>query len=508
MDDDAPREDAVVKEHLCEAASTDEPPSNQDGTSAGDDQATASELDAASAPPSRSSSPPPSALSMSELVSIRSALRERLERDVLKDRGSALTGDDECVALLEAMFERTVESGQNQSGLLIGSTGSGQKHIVIRALRRLRERFGEFTPVYLNGTILQNEIEAFKEMLAQLTRTQAVKHPVLSYPTMYKYLRDLLAEKAKAGDVVLVILDGLEHFALKSTEKQLLLYNLLDWLQLDDVKMGVLGITADYCIMDSLEKRVRSRFSKLQIVLPVQTFDQVKAMFVSAFTLRTINWAEASHLQRPSPEFVDVFDQHVVELLRDGATRDSAKRLQSILEGLWERGRSSEYFIRLAVSALMYLSVERPFLSPFHFQRAFMLLEPDYQLATLRTINDNGIALLIGMSHLEREGHTFFTLEMVYRKWEAFYRKHDMLRQMPTRAETQFELENLIDLQLVADAGDPFRISNVKFAPSQTLQPEFRAVHLCFEPKTLQGMIRNGSIQCSTAMTQWMLSTS
>ncbi|GLE03069.1 hypothetical protein PINS_up011948 [Pythium insidiosum] len=422
----------------------------------------------------------------------------------MSDGASALMGDEECVALLEAMFERTVESGQNQSGLLIGSTGSAQKHIVIRALRRLRDRYGAFTPVYLNGTILQNEIEAFKEMLAQLTRAQAVKHPVLSYPTMYKYLRDLLAKKANAGDVVLVILDGLEHFAVKSTEKQLLLYNLLDWLQLDDVKMGVLGITADYCIMDSLEKRVRSRFSKLQIVVPPHSFDQTKAMLVSAFTLRTINWSETSYLQRPSDEFIDAFDQRVVDLFNDQAVADAHKRLQSVLNGLWEKGRTPEYFVRLAVSALTYLSVERPFLSPFHFQRALMLLEPDYQLATLRTINNNGIALLIGMSHLEREGHTFFTLEMVYRKWEAFYRKHDMLRQMPTRAETQFELENLIDLQLVADAGDPFRISNVKHAPSQTLQPEFRAVHLCFEPKTLQGMIRNGSIQCSTAMTQWM----
>jgi hypothetical protein len=49
---------------------------------------------------------------------------------------------------------------------------------------------------------------------------------------MYEYLKSLLAEKAAANEPVMVILDAFEQFAQESrSAKQLLLYNLLDWLQ-------------------------------------------------------------------------------------------------------------------------------------------------------------------------------------------------------------------------------------------------------------------------------------
>lgn len=83
-----------------------------------------------------------------------------------------------AAAQLEMLFERTVRFGENQSGLLVGSVGGGTRATVSRALRRLRARHGAFTTVYLNGVLLQNELEAFKEMIAQLSRSQAVKHPV------------------------------------------------------------------------------------------------------------------------------------------------------------------------------------------------------------------------------------------------------------------------------------------------------------------------------------------
>lgn len=79
----------------------------------------------------------------------------------------------------------------------------------------------------------------------------------LSYWTMYEYLRSLLVAERRP---VLVLLDAFEQFAVASNNaKQLLLYNLLDWLQSKDVRMGVLGITTDFNVVDNLEKRVRSR---------------------------------------------------------------------------------------------------------------------------------------------------------------------------------------------------------------------------------------------------------
>lgn len=81
---------------------------------------------------------------------------------------------------------------------------------------------------------------------------------------MYEYLKSLLAARAAAGEPVMVVLDAFEQFAQESgSAKQLLLYNLLDWLQTKDVQMGVLGISSNFNVIDNLEKRVRSRYAEL-----------------------------------------------------------------------------------------------------------------------------------------------------------------------------------------------------------------------------------------------------
>lgn len=119
-----------------------------------------------------------SALDVTEaqLASCRSALRYRLKTEHLPHTDANDT--ESSVAQVELLFERTVQFGENQSGLLLGSVGSATRAIVLQAMRNLRYKHRAFTHVYLNGTILQNEIEAFKEITAQLTHNRAVKHPV------------------------------------------------------------------------------------------------------------------------------------------------------------------------------------------------------------------------------------------------------------------------------------------------------------------------------------------
>lgn len=83
-----------------------------------------------------------------------------------------------AAAQLEQLLARTVRFGDSQSGLLLTSAGGGARAAVSSALRRLRDQFGAFSTVYLNGVVLQNELEAFKEMAAQLAKSRAVKLPV------------------------------------------------------------------------------------------------------------------------------------------------------------------------------------------------------------------------------------------------------------------------------------------------------------------------------------------
>lgn len=123
------------------------------------------------------------AMTPETLAACRCALRARLE-----DAQAALAlsvSADAAAVQLERLFERTVQFGDNQSGLLVGSAGSGARVIVTRAMRRLRDRHGTFKLVYLNGVVLQNELEAFKELTAQLAGSTDVKHKVgaLNWPT-------------------------------------------------------------------------------------------------------------------------------------------------------------------------------------------------------------------------------------------------------------------------------------------------------------------------------------
>uniref|UniRef100_A0AAV1U9L5 Origin recognition complex subunit 4 C-terminal domain-containing protein n=1 Tax=Peronospora matthiolae TaxID=2874970 RepID=A0AAV1U9L5_9STRA len=449
-----------------------------------------------------------------EVLSARSALRMRLKSEVSSVHtfvsGNAVTGQGslEAVTQLEQLFERTVQVGENQSGLLLGSDSSRRRSIVTHAMRNLRGKFGEFTVVYLNGVILQNELEAFKELTAQLTRATAVKHPSVSYWNMYEYLRSLLVSKAKAGDHVVVILDALDQFVReKSKTKQLLLYNLLDWLQAKDIKMGVLGITDNYNVVDNLEKRVRSRFSNLQIVVERPSFAQIRQHLEHMLSLDTFPWSAHSGLRQPSTEYTAAFSCGVKKLLLE-----QSKFLAS-LEFDYDIGKPQVFFVRLTSAAVHYLDIDAPLLSAQHFWRARQLLEQDHQLAVLETVTEHGIALLIGMGHLEKSDQKVFTLEMVYARWENFLRQHDMLTQLPTRSEAQKALENLLRLKLVKDAGDAFKIGRggdgcMKQHTSALLQPEFRAVHLNFAPRTLEGMLRNGSIKCSTLLKEWAINGS
>ncbi|KAG7400241.1 hypothetical protein PHYBOEH_006579 [Phytophthora boehmeriae] len=452
--------------------------------------------------------PPNLAPTDAEVRSVRSALRLRLQSDSLPtpidaDGDAAKRGVASAAVQLEQLFERTVRCGENQSGLLLASMGSDRRAIVTRAMRNLREKFGDFTLVYLNGVILQSELEAFKELTAQLTRDAAVKHPVLSYWNMYEYLRSLLVAKASAGDHVIVILDALEQFVREnSNAKQLLLYNLLDWLQAKDVKMGVLGVTNSYNVVDNLEKRVRSRFSNLQIVVERPSFEHIKQLLVNTLSLDSFDWSSHSHLQQPSQEFITAFSNSVRKLLT------TQSNFLASLEFDYDIGKPQAFFLRLAAAAVYYLETRAPLLSSTHFRQARHLLEQDHQLAVLGTVTEHGIALLIGMGHLEKADQRVFTLEMVYARWENFLRQHDMLAQLPTRSEAQKALENLLQLKLVKDAGDAFKIGRVgdgssKQDASGSLQPEFRAVHLNFAPRTLEGMLRNGSIQCSALLKEW-----
>jgi hypothetical protein len=90
---------------------------------------------------------------------------------------------------------------------------------------------------------------------------------------------------------VFVVLDHFEVFA--SRQRQTLLYNLFDVTQSAVFQLCVVGVTARLDVMESMEKRLRSRFSQRHILFGPLRPPHARALIVDALTLPTDGSASA-----------------------------------------------------------------------------------------------------------------------------------------------------------------------------------------------------------------------
>ncbi len=84
---------------------------------------------------------------------------------------TTLIGMEAFVAEVEHVLARTVIHGENQSALIIGSCGTGKRSLVEQALYNLEQTpqdRAHFQTIYLSGSRMQNEVEAFREIVMQL----------------------------------------------------------------------------------------------------------------------------------------------------------------------------------------------------------------------------------------------------------------------------------------------------------------------------------------------------
>lgn len=84
---------------------------------------------------------------------------------------------------------------------------------------------------------------------------------------------------------LIIVIDGMEKFTDDSSQR--LLYNLFDISAnaVFSVPIGIIGITSCVDILDSFEKRVRSRFSHRQInLVSKEEFDEYKSWAKSLLT--------------------------------------------------------------------------------------------------------------------------------------------------------------------------------------------------------------------------------
>jgi origin recognition complex subunit 4 len=176
---------------------------------------------------------------------------------------------DEEYAKVHNLVEATVVSGEGNSMVLIGARGTGKSTLVNAVLSDLAKTQKEyFHVIRLNGFIQTDDKLALREIWRQLGREMEIDEEAgKSYADTLTMLLALLSHPdeiagERIGQVAKSVIFVMDEFDLFATHaRQTLLYNLLDIAQSRKAPIAVIGLTTKFDVQESLEKRVKSRFS-------------------------------------------------------------------------------------------------------------------------------------------------------------------------------------------------------------------------------------------------------
>ena len=215
-------------------------------------------------------------------------------------------------ATLTNLLRSTIVSGESNSLLMLGPRGAGKTLLLEHVLKELDEEHSSlFHTVRLNGFFQTDDRLALREIWRQLGHEtqEAVEGdaPVtttsLSYADTLASLLSLLAHPdevdadldidmldgendtgTKTAKSTIIILDEFDLFTLHP--RQTLLYNLFDIAQSRKAPIAVIGCSTRMDVVESLEKRVKSRFSHRWLhVPPVRTLEEMAAVVEAALTI-------------------------------------------------------------------------------------------------------------------------------------------------------------------------------------------------------------------------------
>lgn len=203
--------------------------------------------------------------------------------------------DSEYTKLRELLYQ-TIRLGESNTCLIIGPKSSGKSNIVDTAINSLNEFSLYFFVVRLNGIIQTDDRLALKEIARQLNvkmnlddkenTTSSYSENLFKILTILSHPRELnLVDDNKTSEEfdasynplssnnitfvsIIFILDNFHLFT--QHHRQTLLYNLFDISQAKKAPIAVIGLTSSLDSVESLEKRVKSRFSHriIQIKYP------------------------------------------------------------------------------------------------------------------------------------------------------------------------------------------------------------------------------------------------
>ncbi|KAI4213599.1 MAG: hypothetical protein LQ351_003823, partial [Letrouitia transgressa] len=335
-------------------------------------------------------------------------LKSRLLKRLMGRKCLPLVGMDDEYQRLHQLVEQTVLAGEGNSMLIIGPRGSGKTALVEAIVSdTAKDHHDNFLVVRLNGFIHTDDKLALREIWRQLGRDieedSGAGNNRSNHADILASLLALLSysPEAPANELVertksvIFIIDEFHLFA--SHPRQTLLYNLFDVAQSRNAPVAVLGLTSKLDVVESLEKRVKSRFGQRYIYLSYpkdfKTFQAIcrSALVVSSHQTGLTPLCSAKVADNRN--IYSVWNSYVDSLFAGD------DELQYLLRRIYTVTKSIPSFLSSALVPISCLSpTNLPTGSSFI---ANALLPPDSNLHLLSALSDLELSLVIAAARLD-----------------------------------------------------------------------------------------------------------
>jgi len=328
---------------------------------------------------------------------------------------------------VKQLLEQTILAREGNSMLIIGSRGSGKTSLVETILSELSSAYRDyFHVVRLNGFIHTDDKLALRDIWRQLGREMDVENDDLggrsNYADTLTSLLALLAHPAAEDDEdatarsVIFILDEFDLFA--SHPRQTLLYNLFNVAQSRNAPIAVLGLTTKVNVVDSLEKRVKSRFGQRYVRLSLpKSYSAFQDICLAALSFHPSTHDLLQHkadLQGLSTTWNDYMSALFTMTL-----------FQQFLQTLYTSTKSIPAFLN---ASLLPISIMSPSTLPTAVSfNSHTLQPPDSKLAVIPSLSTLALSLLVAAARLDIILDTdVYTFAMAYEEYVALASKSRM----------------------------------------------------------------------------------
>jgi len=247
-------------------------------------------------------------------------------------------------------------------------------------------------------SLVDSHISANQRQTTNYADTMASLLALLSHPSEIAETQEGVTSKS-----VIFVIDEFDLFA--THPRQTLLYNLFDIAQARKAPIAVLGLTTRIDVVESLEKRVKSRFSHRYVYLSLPT--SLPAYWdICKQGLTVDNEDMLSEGIDPALEghhaFWDWWNGRIESLYKTQSFADH-------LESYFYRSKSVAAFFTSCILPLASLSPTAPFLTipATSGLAAIVSLEPpDSKLHLLSSLSDLDLSMLIAAARLDIVAHT------------------------------------------------------------------------------------------------------